>query len=367
MTASRSRGAMVMSILKTVLLLIIAIAMVKFAFFPAQSTDDAMPLDPTGDYGQITITPERGTITNTVTLEGTIQSDPAPAIKATMAGEITEIYVKNGELVSEGDTVLLIQKEMEGEPTERIDETGNKIIEPGKKWWKNEWVTAPTSGKINLSALLTQQVNVGESLGSVQPPTFSAVATLTPDQMYRVQNLPDKATITIKNGPAPFECNGVRIETPQNRPTTKESEPQNSTGTTSSTNIEARCAVPDGQTVFPGLQVSMALIAGEAADVLTVPISAVEGRFEQGTVYGPAENGGKPVKIPVKLGLTDGKRVQIVEGLAEGQEILEFVPGKIVEGKEQGVFGDEGFGTDEDGTDPEAVPADGVPSGEEAK
>lgn len=366
MTTYRSRGAMAMSIIKTVLLLIIAIAMVKFAFFPAQSTDEGMPLDPTGDYGQITITPERGTITNTVTLEGTIQSDPAPAVKATMAGEITEIYVNNGDQVSAGDTVLLIQKEMQGDPIERTDAEGNTITEPGKTWWKNEWITAPTSGKITLTALLTQQVNVGESLGSVQPPTFSAVATLTPDQMYRVQNLPDKATITIKNGPAPFECNGVRIETPQNRPANKDGEAQ---GNASSTSIEARCAVPDGQTVFPGLQVTMALVAGEAADVLTVPISAVEGRFEQGTVYGPAEPGGKPVKIPVKLGLTDGKRVQIIEGLAEDKEILEFVPGKIVSGKESSMFGPEGEGMMmEEGTlDPEAVPADGAASGEEAK
>ncbi|WP_175955183.1 efflux RND transporter periplasmic adaptor subunit [Schaalia sp. Marseille-Q2122] len=367
MTTYRSRGAIAMSIVKTVLLFIIAIAMVKFAFFPAQSTDEAMPLDPAGSYGQITITPERGTITNTVTLEGTIQSDPAPAIKATLAGEITEIYVNNGDQVSAGDTILLIQKEMEGDPIERVDEEGNKITEPGKNWWKNEWVTAPTSGKINLTALLTQQVNVGESLGSVQPPTFSAVATLTPDQMYRVQNLPDKATITIKNGPAPFECNGVRIDTPQNRTTSnKDGDAQ---GNNSSTSIEARCAVPDGQTVFPGLQVTMALIAGEAADVMTVPISAVEGRFEQGTVYGPAEAGGQPVKIPVKLGLTDGKRVQIIEGLKEDQEILEFVPGKIVEDKsEYGMFmpGDEGMMTEEGALDSEAMPADGAAT-EEAK
>lgn len=364
MTTYRSRGAMAMSIVKTVLLLIIAIAMVKFAFFPAQSSNEGLPLDPSGDYGQITITPERGTITNTVTLEGTIQSDPAPAIKATLAGEITEIYVNNGDQVSAGDTVLLIQKEMEGEPVERIDEEGNKTVEPGKTWWKNEWVTAPTSGKINLSALLTQQVNVGDSLGSVQPPTFSAVATLTPDQMYRVQNLPDKATITIKNGPAPFDCNGVRIETPQNRPANKDNDAQ---GATPSTSIEARCAVPDGQTVFPGLQVTMALVAGEATDVLTVPISAVEGRFEQGTVYGPAKAGSEPVKISVKLGLTDGKRVQIIEGLAEDQEILEFVPGKIVEGREGFFPGDEGMMMQEGELDPEAVPVDGAASGEEAK
>ena len=36
---------------------------------------------------------------------------------------------------------------------------------------------------------------------------------------------------------------------------------------------------------------------------------------------------GKTVKTPVKLGLNDGTRVQILSGLHEGDSIREFVPG----------------------------------------
>lgn len=102
----------------------------------------------------------------------------------------------------------------------------------------------------------------------------------------------------------------------------------------------------------------MGLVAGEAKDVLTIPVSAVEGRFESGVVYTPAPDRGEPIKVPVKLGITDGKRIQVIEGLNESQEILEFVPGKKVDNQipEGGFLGGE------------FIPADPMPveSGENA-
>lgn len=349
-----SRGT-ILNIIKTLLLAVIAFAMVKFAFFPPASADDAQSLDPTGDYGQITTMPQTGTITNAINLQGSIQPDSAATVKATLSGEVTEIYVKDGEVVNAGDTLLLIQKEMQTEPEEYTDEEGNTQMTKPQKYYENAWVTAPAGGKVSLSALVSQIVNVGDTVASVQPPTFSAVANLSPEQMYRIQNLPQKATITIKNGPAPFECLNLQINTPN-----KPAQPGAQDGQQQTTGIEARCAIAGDQKVFPGLQVTMGLIAGEAKDVLIVPVSAVEGRFESGFVYGPSPEGGEPVKIPVKLGLTDGRFIQIVEGLTADQEILEFVPGQKLEDKMGMGFPGMGpvglMGPGEEGMD---VPVDG--------
>lgn len=335
MSVSGARGS-ILNIVKTILLALIAIALLKFAFFPS-AAEEAQSLDPSAHYGAITVLPEKATITNSINLQGTIQADTPTTLKATGAGEVTEVYVKDGETVNAGDTVLLIQKEMQTEPEEYTDAEGQPQMTKPEKYYENTWVTAPSAGKLTLNALVGQMVTVGDSLGSIQPPTFSAVASLSPDQMYRVQNLPEKATITIKNGPAPFECLGVRIETPN------KTQQQGADGAQQqATGIEARCSISSEQRVFPGLQVTMGLVAGEAVDVLTIPVSAVEGRFEAGFVYLPGQAGGEPVKHPVKLGITDGKRIQVLEGLSEDQEILEFVPGKKVDAPEHGGFGFEG-------------------------
>lgn len=338
MSSSQTKRGKILGIVRTVLLAVIAVSLVKLTFFPSGGVDEVQSLDPSAQYTSITVRPEKATITNSINLQGTIQADQPATIKATKAGEVTEIYVKDGATVNAGDTMMLIQKEMQTEPEEYTDAEGNPQMTKPQKYYENEWVTAPAAGKVNLSALVSQMVNVGDSLGTIQPPTFSAVATLSPDQMYRVQNMPEKALITIKNGPAPFECVGVRIDTPNNRQT----QPGGDSSQQQSTSIEARCSIASDQKVFAGLQVTMGLVAGEAKDVLTIPVSAVEGRFEAGFVYKPAEGGGEPVKVPVKLGITDGKRIQVLEGLTENDEILEFIPGKKVE-QNEGAFGSGGM------------------------
>lgn len=58
-----------------------------------------------------------------------------------------------------------------------------------------------------------------------------------------------------------------------------------------------------------------------------MPTTAVEGLSDNGNVWLVSDDGAEPVKHPVKIGLNDGAMVQIVEGVAEGDMVLEFVPG----------------------------------------
>lgn len=325
MSLQKSRRVSIMSVLRLLVWVVIAVALVKVAFFPATAASEDDGLQPGGQYGQLTIFPEIGTITNSLALDGTVQSDPASPIKATFEGQVTEFYVRDGASVSEGDTLLILEKEEQGPDVVTQDEDGNEVVTPGQPVWKHKYVTAPASGIVSFTAIENQQFAIGDTLGTVQPPTFSAVASLTPDQMYRIQDVPTKATITIKNGPAPFECEGLEILTPQSTQQTSPSAPEG--GDSSNTTIQARCAIPDGQKVFAGLQVTMDIVAGEATDVLTLPASAVEGRYQKGFVYAPTEDSAKPQRIEVTLGLTDGTRVQVTGGIEADQELLEFIPG----------------------------------------
>ncbi len=326
MSSQKSRKVSVMSVLRLLVWTIIAVALVKVAFFPATAANENDGLQPVGQYGQLTVFPEVGTITNSLTLDGTVQSDPASLIKATFEGQVTEFYVNDGATVNEGDTLLILEREEPGPDVITHDDEGNEIVTPGEPVWKHKYITAPASGTVSFTAILNQQFAIGDSLGTVQPPTFSAVAALTPDQMYRIQDVPSKATITIKNGPAPFECEGLEIVTPQSAQQ-QDTAATPDGGDSGNTTIQARCAIPDGQKVFAGLQVTMDIVAGEATDVLTLPASAVEGRYQKGFVYAPTEDPDKPQKIEVDLGLTDGTRVQVTGGIEADHEILEFVPG----------------------------------------
>ena len=326
--ATSPRAGRILAIIKTVILAIIAIALVKFAFFPASDTaNEGQSLDPGGDYGQMTIFPTVSDITNTASAKGTIEADPATSVKATGTGKVTFIAVADGSTIETGTPILDICTDLQNETGE--NESGSPA--PRKEiCLQYATVYATASGTLHLNALFGQTFQIGETVATIQPPSYSAFATLNADQLYRIQNAPEQATITITNGPAPFTCTGLRIETPKTS-TDNQNSPGNSSNGTTNTGIRAVCPIPADQKVFPGLQVTMDIVAGSATGVLTLPISAVEGRFESGFVYLPNPDGGKPAKKPVKLGLTDGKIVEIKEGLTEKDEVLEFVPNSTAE------------------------------------
>lgn len=327
--ARRMSTSNVLGIIRVVILAIIAIAFVKFAFFPSSANDaQSGGLNPEANYAQITTTPVKGDITNTVSLKGTIEADEPTTVKATLDGEVSLVYVANNAAVNQGDPIVEIRKEMQGETTQGVDEEGNPTVTQGEKWYKYATVYATSSGTISISALVGQQYSIGDTVATIQPPTYSAVASLTSEQMYRLQNAPTAATITIKNGPAPFECSNLQIISPKNQNNQNSSNSSDSSNSNNTQGMRAKCAIPGDQTVFPGLQVTMDMVAGQASGVLLIPISAVEGRYQQGYVYTPSDDPNNPNKVAVTLGLTDGKNVEVKEGLSEGQEILEFVPNK---------------------------------------
>jgi multidrug efflux pump subunit AcrA (membrane-fusion protein) len=77
--------------------------------------------------------------------------------------------------------------------------------------------------------------------------------------------------------------------------------------------------------VFAGMAASVAVQAGTATDVLTLPITAVQGSVRAGNVWVLGEDGA-PVETPVTLGLTDGQLIEVTGGVTEGQSVLQFVP-----------------------------------------
>ena len=330
----------IIALIKTGVWIIIAISLVKFAFFPPTGASQSdQPLDPSANYGQMTVTPTKADITNTVSVNGNIENDPSTVVKATGTGEVNYIAVADGTYVEAGAMILQIRKDITNESTPAIGNEENTVPTQSTKIYTYTDITAPASGTLHLSALLGQFFNIGDQLGTIAPSTYSAVATLNADQLYRIQETPSEATVTITNGPAPFTCSGLKIVTPDTtqKNTNQQGENQQSTG------IQARCAIPADQKVFPGLGLKMDIVAGSATDVLTLPISAVEGRFQSGFVYIPASDGaGKPEKKPVTLGLTNGEIVEIKEGLTESDSVLEFIPtasSDATQGSESGVDG----------------------------
>lgn len=92
--------------------------------------------------------------------------------------------------------------------------------------------------------------------------------------------------------------------------------------------FEVRIAL-DGKAdgFLPGMTGSARFVTSNKEAALTAPSSAVfeDVNLDSHYVYVPVK-GGKPEKKTIKVGMTSGDRIEILEGLAEGDEILASKP-----------------------------------------
>lgn len=322
----------VFPILRILLVALVAAALIKLAFFPDRPAD-ASPAVPTGTIVEPTTVAASGTITNDVVVSATVAADPAVPMKATAAGTVNKIFIAQGASVNQGDVVFDVKVPIERDPADSVDAEGK----PKPAIFRYEDVTAPAAGILSsLSVISGQDISIGMTAGAVAPPTFSVSGTLEPAQQYRLLDRPTEATVTITGGPAAFACGNLRITTPLAGSTGGGSTDDTATPGGTSTgggggggsSTTATCTVPGDVTVFSGLAAEMTIAGGRAENVLVVPTTAVRGAAQSGTVWVMSADGATEER-PVALGLTDGTQVQITQGLAEGDEILEFAPGAM--------------------------------------
>ena len=309
--AARGPGAWrtwVLPVLKLAVGAAIAIALVKLAFFPdveAVSADDGFA--PGAAFEEPLATVERGSVENAVSIEGMIVPVEAVPVRSTHSGTVARVSAADGAQVAQGDVLYTVRVETQGAPA------ADGTVPPPTA--RVHSIVAPAAGTLTgFAVLVGQSVDVAGETGAVQPPEHVVRASLGAAEQYRLTTQPESATVTIDGGPAPFECGSVRIAQPAGE--------QITTGASAT----LTCAVPSDVRVFVGLAAKVELSAGSASDVLLLPTTAVLGSAETGIAYRPGADG-EPEEVPVELGLSDGRMVEVRAGLSEGDAVLQFVPG----------------------------------------
>jgi macrolide-specific efflux system membrane fusion protein len=303
----------VFPILRIVVFAVIAAALVKLAFF-ADPVEQSGEL-PTGEIVEPQIPVTMGTIQNDVSISGTVNSDAAIPVKATFGGEVREVLVAPGAAVGPDTEIMVVRAEL--------------VNMNGTPYTKVQRVKAGATGILSsFTPLVGQMIAVGDVVGQVAPQSFNVTATISPEQLYRLTEQPTEAQVAVQGGPAPFTCAGLTIITPLPGSGGGEGEGSGEGGGSSTT---VRCRVPAEVRVFSGLVADLTIAGGIAENVLTVPMTAVQGAADTGIVYVILDDGTQEER-PVTLGLNDGVNVEIVEGLTEGELVLQFVPGAAAPG-----------------------------------
>src|SRR5688500_12169003 len=122
----------VFPVLRLLVWTVIAVALVALAFGGGSgiTTDAAGPDAPTLELTSPTVPVGRGTVENTVTVQGTVVADPDVTVKATAAGTVRRVLVAAGSTVSAGQALLEIRSEQERPPVAGTDADGNPTMTP---------------------------------------------------------------------------------------------------------------------------------------------------------------------------------------------------------------------------------------------
>ena len=332
----------IMPTLKVLIALVIALALTKIAFFPSSGASGTTSTDPSFTTNAPTVTVTSGDISNAVSIEGQIVEDAPVEAKSTLAGTVARLIYEEGAQVAVGEPIMTLKKTEAQEPQNSTDAEGNPTtVQPEPKvTWVD--VYAPATGTVKYKVIRDQETPVGTVVATVTPGTYSAKGTVKASQQYRLTSAPGEASVSVDSGPAPFTCTDLKIGSKE----TTGSGTGTATGTDASglgaastpedsDKVEVRCTVPADQQVFPGLKATIDIDAGSATGALLVPVSAVEGNYSTGVVWvlSDPDDPSSAVKTDVTLGINDGTSIQVTDGVAEGDTILQFVPGKDVKRK----------------------------------
>ena len=313
---------------KIFIAVVIAIALTKIAFFSGQEGQNQADISSGLEVTTRTTTATVGDITSTVEVKGQVVQDKAVEAKATLTGTVDSLTVAKDAMITQGEPLLYLKKTEPQEP--KTDAEGNTVTPSDKVTWGT--VYAPVSGKVSFNVIENQETTVGMVVATITPQTYSATGNITASQQYRLTNAPAAATISVADGPAPFSCSDLSIGTKASTSTTTGQDGSTTTTTGEGTKVEVRCSVPSDQQVFAGLKVTIGIDAGSATGAVLVPVTAVEGSVTTGNVWvvTDPDNPKDAEKRAVSLGINDGASIQVTDGLAEGETILQYVPGKDI-------------------------------------
>lgn len=179
-----------------------------------------------------------------------------------------------------------------------------------------EEVKAPSAGTV-VKVGREARVPAGMPLVSVQYGGFGVLAPVDDASMARLYGRRLGARASLTYGASGFGCTLVDEEQTGDR-----EDPGFTDGVDSAGNV--LCLVPVKYRAHPGMRAHVGVDMGKREGVLALPLSAVAGTAQEGTVTVVEGRGTR--ELQVSLGVSDGNFVEVRDGISEGVEVLLRAP-----------------------------------------
>jgi membrane fusion protein, multidrug efflux system len=285
---------------------------------------------------------ERGPIARQTNLSGEVKAVDSIPIIIPIQGVVASIHFKEGEKVKKGDVLIRLDdtqvkaefheaqarfKEAQGAYHRSQElyrrgfgssaETEKSLaqfnvskaqLEKAKHLMNQTKVTAPFDGymsirSISIGAFVTPNQEIAH-LVSLDP---LYVDFSVPESLYSSLTVGSEVSITIPGGDVlPYNAKIFAVN-PSVDPISR--------------NVMVRATLPNPDKVFrPGMFAKVSLPLGQEDNALVIPEIAVTKEGDRSFVF--VIKGGRADQRSVTVGLKEGEKIQVVDGLEEGEEVV---------------------------------------------
>jgi macrolide-specific efflux system membrane fusion protein len=254
---------------------------------------------------------ERGDIEITVTATGVVRPRNRLEIKPPLAGRIEEVLVDEGDRVRKGQILAWMSSTERAALLDAARARGQEELARWSEFYKPTPILAPIAGTV-----IKRNVEPGQSF------TAQDAVLVVADRLI-VEAQVDETDIAQ-----------VRLAQPAR--IVLDAYPQSAIeGRVGAIAYEARTV--NNVTTYPvevqprvvpafmksGMTASVQFFVDVKRDTLLLPLKAVRrGRGKPYVLLAATDPPGQPAERVVELGLSDGRRVEILSGLAEGEKVL---------------------------------------------
>ncbi|MGZ3696005.1 MAG: efflux RND transporter periplasmic adaptor subunit [Bdellovibrionota bacterium] len=263
--------------------------------------------EPEVTYREVLVT--RGDLQTSISATGTVQPENRLEIKAPVAGRMERVLVKEGDHLHKGQILAWMSS---SERAAMLDASRSGGEEEVKKWeemYKPTPVIAPIAGTLILRNVEPGQTFTGTDAILVMSDRLTVKAQVDETDIAQVR-LKESATITLDAYPGkemPAKVDQIAFEAK----------------TVNNVTTYVVDVLPDAAPEYmrAGMTASVSFVTQAKENVLMVPSEALKaGDSGAFSVLVPSPNG--PLEKPVKVGISEGKFTEILEGLAEGDKVL---------------------------------------------
>lgn len=247
---------------------------------------------PAADVAQTT-TVTRATVVGVLTKTGMVVQGASFQLHARITGTITAITSSTVTITPDGGDPAVVTLPAGAKPVAALVQRGDRVVQ-------------------------------GIALIEATYPGFSIQLTLEAADLLRLVTPPLGIRAQVTGGSGPFDCTLLD-------PTPSTSALQTDSATPAATGTSLVCGVPETATVLAGMGAITVIQLERAENALVLPVEAVAGTVDSGSVYLLGPNG-DPVETRVALGTTDGTRIVITSGVAEGDTV--YIPGPWIGGRD---------------------------------